>query len=156
VTDEPGGPADAPLTAAGRRSRSAAAVLLVGALTASALIGVDDWFPLAPFRMYATANSPNGEIAVVGLEVREPGGEWRRAPLRPSTVGLSVAEVEGQLPRLVDDPGLIGHLAAAHARLDPQAPPWEGVRLLRLAQPLRDGAPVGERTREVLAEWTAP
>ena len=144
------------LTAGGRKARSAAAALLVAALVASALVGVDDWFPLAPFRMYSTANSPNGEIAVVGLEVLEPGGEWRRVALRPSTVGVSVAEVEGQLPRLVGDPELIGLLADAHARLHPDAPPWEGVRLLRLAQPLRDGAPEGERTREVLAEWTAP
>jgi len=144
------------LTASGRKARSAAAAALVLALAAAALVGVDDWFPLAPFRMYATANSPNGEIAVVGLEVLEPGGAWRRVALRPSTVGVSVAEVEGQLPRFVADPELIGELADAHARLHPGAEPWLGVRLLRLAQPLRDGAPVGERTREVLGEWTAP
>ena len=75
--------------------------------------------------MYATSSQATGEIAVVTLEMKT---EWQRLdagarPLSPASVGMNVAEFEGQLPRFEEDPALLGAVAAeSAASLHPDEP----------------------------------
>jgi hypothetical protein len=122
-------------------------------LTAGTVWGQDDAFPFGPFRMYATSTGTTGTISVPVIAVRTAGGPWEPAPLTPRAVGMNRAEVEGQLPRIVADPSLLGRLAAAHARLHPDAEPWTGVRLARRATVVTDRVPTGDVRETILAEW---
>ena len=138
---------------AGRAARTGA-TLVVGALVAAGTFwGEDDHFPFGPLRMYATSSAPTGAISVVAIQARTDDGDWRAAGLNPASVGMNRAEVEGQLPRLQADPSLLGRLADAHARLQPDAPEWTGMRLLRVSTVIVDQVPTGEERRTVLAEW---
>ncbi|RKS77717.1 hypothetical protein CLV35_1415 [Motilibacter peucedani] len=143
------------LPPASRSWRVAVTVLLVVGAVSGTLWGYDDWWPLAPMKMYATSTDPDGVVTVLTLEARTTDG-WTPAPLTPGSVGINRAEAEGQLPRLVADPELLGDLAATHARLAPGGAPWTGLRVVRVATVLHDGGPTGEVRRETLATWTAP
>jgi hypothetical protein len=119
------------------------------------LIGQDDDFPFGPFRMYATADKRGGEVVSTSIEVRSEGRDFHSEPLTPETTGLRRAEIEGQLTRFTADPSLLELVAVAHHRRQPDAAPWNGVRIVQTRYQLRDGEPVGEK-RVGLAEWTRP
>jgi hypothetical protein len=142
------------MTRTGRLARLAATAVVGVLLLLGTLVGQDDDFPFGPFRMYATADKPGGEVVSTAIEVRTATSEFRAAPLTPSTTGLRRAEVEGQLTRFTADPSLLRLIAVAHARRDPGAEPWTGVRIVQTRYQLRDGEPVGQR-QVVLAQWSA-
>ncbi len=152
---EPANPGEQ-LNGAGRLARLATAVVVFGLLTAGTFVGLDDQFPFGPFRMYATSNAPTGEIAVVALEARTADGDWTLVRPTPGTVGMNVAEFEGQLPRFEQDPHLHGAVNASRESLHPDEEPWVGLRIIREATVLVDKVPTGEVNRTVLAEWIAP
>jgi hypothetical protein len=143
------------LPATGVAIRVAATVMGLALITAGTVWGQDDHFPFGPFRMYATSNSPDGPINVVRIESYTEADGWRRASLTPASVGMNPAEVEGQLPRFVDQPDLLGKLAATHARLQPDDEPWTAMRLVRRQYVLVDREPTDIR-ESVIAEWSAP
>ena len=58
--------------------------------------------------MYSTSNAPDGPVNVVRIESYTESDGWRRASLTPDNVGMNPAEVEGQLPRFVASPDLLG------------------------------------------------
>jgi hypothetical protein len=142
------------LTRAGRAARTTATLVAAALLTAGTMWGQDDAFPFGPFRMYATSTGTTGAISVPVIQARTADGPWRPVPLTPRAVGMNQAEVEGQLPRIVADPSLLGRVAAAHARLHPDAEPWTAVRLARRATVVTDRVPTGEVRETILAEWT--
>ena len=109
-----------PLSAAGRRSRLAAAAVVFGLLVVGAFFGSDDHFPLGPFRMYATSSQSTGQVAVVALQVKTEGSDWTLVRPSPESVGMNVAEFEGQLPRFEDDPALLSAVAFAVMHFEPQ------------------------------------
>lgn len=141
------------LTSRGRRWRLTASAVAGVLLLLGTAVGSDDDFPFGPFRMYATADSRSGEVVSTSIEVRTADGAFHTAPLTPESTGLRRAEVEGQLARLIADPGLLRLLAVAHHRRQPTAPAWTGVRVVQTRYRLHDGAPVGAR-RVVVAQWT--
>lgn len=106
--------------------------------------------------MYATSGQSTGEVAVVALEVKEPGGDWTLVRPSPESVGMNVAEFEGQLPRFEANPELLAAVAASRARLHPDAEPWAGLRIVRQATVVVDKVPTGEVEETVLAQWAAP
>lgn len=138
------------LTPAGRAARLAASAVILLLLLAGSVWGDDDAFPFGPFRMYSTRADPNQPVVstrVVGLtpsgtEIRLSGGE----------VGLRRAEFEGQLPRIADQPELLGLLAEAYAARHPAAEELVAVRVIQRWSELADGAPTGEYWDRVLVE----
>ena len=144
-----------PLSAAGIRSRLAAAAVVFGLLVVGAFFGSDDHFPLGPFRMYATSSQSTGQVAVVALQVKTEGSDWTLVRPSPESVGMNVAEFEGQLPRFEDDPALLSAVAASRAALRPDEPAWTDLRIVRQATVVVDKVPTGEVLETVLAEWSA-
>lgn len=145
----------APISTAGRRVRLASTAVVFGLLLAGAFVGSDDHFPLGPFRMYATSSQATGQIAVVALEMKTEDSDWTLVRPSPESVGMNVAEFEGQLPRFEDDPSLLGAVAASRAALHPDEPEWTDLRIVRQATVVEDKVPTGEVIETVLAEWSA-
>ncbi|MGY1641313.1 hypothetical protein ACI782_09300 [Geodermatophilus sp. SYSU D00703] len=136
------------LSPAGRLVRLSATVAVLLVLLAGSVWGSDASFPFGPFKMYSTRADPDRPVVstrVVGLtadgtEVRLSGGE----------VGLRRAEFEGQLPRLVDEPGLLTLLADTYVEHHPDAEPLVEVRVVQRRYQLEDGRQTGEVTDSVL------
>lgn len=142
------------LPSAARRVRTAGFLLGLALLLAGSVAGQDDHFPFGPFRMYATADDPNGRILSTYLQaVDDDGKVLNRVGERD--IGLRRAEYEGQLSRVVAQPEILGELADVFAQRHPDRPRWVEVSVVQTAYELVDGEPTGERT-EVLATWTAP
>ncbi len=141
------------LSAAGVAARLAATAVGLLLITAGTVWGQDDHFPFGPFRMYSTSSAPDGPINVLRIDSHTESEGWQRASLTPASVGMNPAEVEGQLPRFVDQPDLLGKLASTHARLQPEDEPWTAMRLVRRQYVLVDRRPTDIR-ESVIAEWT--
>lgn len=124
-------------------------------LVLGTVVGQDDDFPFGPFRMYSTSNNASGVVTVLTLEARTGTGPWTRIAPAPSTVGMNVAEFEGQQPRFEADPTLLAAVARSYERLNPEDEAWDAMRLIRRATVIEDRVPTGEVTEEVLAEWEA-
>jgi hypothetical protein len=136
----------------GRLLRLAVVVLVFGLLAWGSWKADDDAFPVGPFVMFAFTTPPDGDVRSAAVEAVDVEG--RRAPvlLEPETVGLRRAEMEGQIPRVVEQPDLLGALATSHARLRPAEPAWQQVDLVEHRVKLRDGRAVSESV-VVLASW---
>lgn len=143
------------VTPVGRRARLATAAVVFGLLIVGTFVAGDDAFPFGPFRMYATSNQATGEVAVVALEARTAGGDWTLVRPTPSSVGMNVAEFEGQLPRFENDPSLLEAVEASRAALHPDDEPWVSLRIVRQATMVVDKVPTGEVVETVLAEWNS-
>jgi len=143
-----------PLSRTGRLLRVAALVAGLALLLAGSAWGDDDAFPFGPFRMYSTADDPDGRVLSTYLQAVDADGVVVDR-VGEQQVGLRRAEYEGQLSRVVEQPALLGDLAAAFSRRHPEAAPWVEVSVVRTAYQLVDGRPTGETT-QVLATWTAP
>jgi hypothetical protein len=75
--------------------------------------------------------------------VRLSGGE----------VGLRRAEFEGQLPRITEQPELLGLLAESYAEAHPSAPDLESVRVIQRRFELVDGVQTGDYSDRVVVEY---
>lgn len=146
---------DATLGRAGLTSRLFVSAVWILLLVLGTIVGQDDDFPFGPFRMYATSNNASGVVTVLTLEVRSADGPWTRVTPTPTTVGMNVAEFEGQQPRFEENPDLLAAVASSYLRLHPYAEPWNAMRLVRRATIIVDRVPTGEVTEEVLAQWQA-
>lgn len=131
------------------------AAAVFGVLVVGAFIGSDDHFPFGPFRMYATSGQSTGEVAVVALQMKTEGSDWTLVRPSPGTVGMNVAEFEGQLPRFEGDPNLLAAVEASRAALHPDEPAWTDLRIVRQATVVVDKVPTGEVLETVLAEWSS-
>jgi hypothetical protein len=134
--------------------RTVAFALGLGLLLAGSAWGGDDHFPFGPFRMYSTADDPDGRVLSTYLQaVDSEGVVVDRVEERH--VGLRRAEYEGQLSRVVQDTTLLADVAEVFSRRHPGAPRWVEVRVVQTAHVLVDGVPTDQRT-SVLATWTRP
>jgi hypothetical protein len=135
----------------GRSWRLALSAAVLALLLAGTVWGEDDDFPFGPFKMYAGRAAPDGEVnstRVVGLT---PAGEEVR--LSGGQVGLRRAEFEGQLPRLKQEPELLGVLAEVYADKHPSAPDLVSVQVVQRHFDLREGARTGAYQDTVLVEY---
>ena len=140
----------ASLTAAGRRARLAAVAVAVALLLAGTFWGDDDHFPFGPFRMYSVANELDGEVATVTFVATTSRHD--RIEIGPEEFGLRPAEIEGQLPRLLQEPRALEGLVQAYEHLNTDP---EDILVLRLVEEisiLENGRPVATE-RKVLASW---
>ena len=140
--------AAAVLTATGRRLRLTGLLVVAALLLLGSLRGTDDDFPFGPFRMYATADSPDGTVLSTTLEAVTADG--RRVGVDERDIGLRRAEYEGQLARVT--PGVLRELVGVHARRRPGGPAWVGLRVVQTTYPLHHGI-AGPATRSVLVTW---
>lgn len=143
-----------PLSATGRRVRAAGFLAGLALLLAGSAWGQDDHFPFGPFRMYATADDPDGRVLSTYLRAVDADGVVVPR-VGEQQIGMRRAEYEGQLSRIVAEPAILGDLAETFSRRHPDAAPWLEVSVVQTAYTLVDGVPTG-RTSEVLATWTAP
>jgi hypothetical protein len=144
------------ISARGRWIRAGVALVVFGVLLFGTFFGGDDLFPFGPFRMYATSSQATGEVAVVALQARTADEDWTLVRPSPGSVGMNVAEFEGQLPRFEGDPSLLAAVAASRAALHPDDEPWVALRIVRQATEVVDKVPTGEVNQSVVAEWHAP
>jgi hypothetical protein len=134
--------------------RTAAFLLGLGLLLAGTVAGDDDHFPFGPFRMYSTADDPDGRVLSTYLQALDADGRVVER-VGEQHVGLRRAEYEGQLARVVEQPEVLGELAGVFTRRHPERAPWVEVSVVQTAYRLVGGVPQDE-TSEVLATWTAP
>lgn len=133
--------------------------LIVGAavlaLTLAGTVYADDYaFPFGPPRMYATRADPDTPVSstrVVGLD---DGGE--EIPLSGGEVGLRRAEFEGQVPRLVEHPALLGLLAETYLVHHPDSDPLAAVAIIVRRYELDDGVRTGSYVDDVLIVYELP
>jgi hypothetical protein len=137
------------MTTAGRRVRLAATAAVGVLLLAGSIVGSDDWFPLGPFRMYATSGRATGAVRTATLVAVDESGDERL--LVAEQLGLRRAELEGQLRRFRREPGLLGALAD-HVE-DELGTRLVAIRLEEVVRPVVDRRPTGEVRREVVAAW---
>lgn len=124
---------------------------MFGALLAGTLWGQDDHFPFGPFRMYATTQRLDGRTSWYRIDAVTETGEV--VFLSGASYGMRRAELEGQVPRFVEDPSLLGAIAEAHAERRPDAPGLVELRLVKRSQQMEGGRPAGEPTDRVMATW---
>ena len=139
------------LSVGARRVRGMVTIAAVLLLLAGTAWGQDDHFPFGPFKMYARATKTTGRITWPRLEGTDATGRVRN--VLAGDVGLRRAELEGQLPRLRQDPELLGALAQAWHSRHPGRPELVKLRLLARSQPIVDSAPVGEPIERLLVAW---
>ena len=136
----------------GRAARLAATYAVLVALFAGTFWGDDDHFPVGPFRMYSISNKVDGEIATVSFVATT--GSGRTVEVRPERFGLRPAEIEGQLPRLVENPESLEGLVDSYERLNEDGEDIVVLRLIHEVHLLENGRPV-DMERRVLASWSA-
>lgn len=129
------------------------AAILAGTLAGT--VYADDYaFPFGPPRMYATRADPDTPVSstrVVGLD--EDGEE---VPLSGGEVGLRRAEFEGQVPRLISDPGLLGLLAETYATNHLDEDPLVAVAIIVRRYELDHGVRTGAYEDDVLITYPLP
>lgn len=120
-------------------------------------IGDDHWWPVGPWRMFATSTDPDRAVVSTVIEVRTAEGppEWVRGSINLWTLGVNRAEVEGRLDQIRAEPRMLATLADTRARLRPHEPRWTAIRVVFERTHLRGGKPTGETSREVVATWEA-
>lgn len=134
--------------------RLTAAGLGLAALLHGTLRDSDDYFPFGSMAQYATAHDLDGQTRSTYIVAdTESGRTDVRVPLNATGTGIGRAEVEGQLPRIIDDPSLMQVIADAYRELHPQRDQYTHLYLMRDVYQLRDGYVDSEPTTELLAEW---
>lgn len=122
------------------------------ALTLSGTVFGDDYaFPFGPPRMYATRADPDTPVSSTRVVALTDAGE--EVPLSGGEVGLRRAEFEGQVPRLVDNPELLGLLAENYLINHPESVPLVAVAIIVRRLELRDGQPTGAYDDDVLVTY---
>ena len=140
------------LGTAGRAIRLGAAALVLALTAVGTVWGQDSAFPVGPFRMYSTRNSPDAPVSSTRVDGVTTTGE--RIPIRDESTGLRRAEIEGQTARLIADESLLGLVAESYARRNPDLPPLRRVEIVVRRYELRDGLQTGSYTDTLLASWT--
>ncbi len=139
------------LTGWGRGWRTAISVLVGVLLLLGTFWGNDDDFPFGPFRMFSTRNNPDGIVRAARVEAVDTSG--RQLVVPDTATGLRRAEIEGQIPRFIQNPSLLGEVARAHDRRRPHEPSYSEVRVVERMHELRNGGPTGEYVDRVVAVW---
>lgn len=142
------------MTAVGRRARLAVTFGVGMLVVVGTFWGNDDWFPVGPFRMYATASRTTGRVAVP--ELAGVTADGRTVEIRAGELGLRRAELEGRLPRLRTEPELLEELVVAYERRWPDAPRLVELRLEMHATRVVDRRVQPGEEVTVVAQWVRP
>ena len=129
------------------------AAAVFGLLVVGTFWGQDDHFPFGPFRMYANATKTTGGVRTMEVWATTATGDDVRVPA--ASLGLRRAELEGQRARFREDPDLVGALADAYHRFQPDRPRLVEILLVHNIRELVDNRVVDQR-RVVFQTWPAP
>ena len=143
------------LSAASRRRRIIATVVVIGGLFAGTFWGDDDHWPLGPFRMYSIRNRLDGRIKSARVDLTLSDGSRIETQINAGTFALRRAEVEGQVDRFQRRPALLRHLATVYERLHPDGPEVVAVRLVYEMTQMEGGRPRGPVQEITVATWGA-
>jgi hypothetical protein len=135
---------------------AALVVLLVAQLLPTTFKNTNDWFPLGSLSQYAFATNPDGTVRSAFIVGTTAEGDDVKIWLDQMGIGVGHAEIEGQLQRIVDHPGLLAGVARAYAWRYPHRPPLTTLTLKRSTKKLHDGRPTGDESVEVLAVYHLP
>jgi hypothetical protein len=142
------------VTAVGRRVRLLLTLAVAAVLVAGTFYGQDDWFPVGPFRMYATASRTTGSVTVPVLTgVAEDG---RTFEVRAGELGLRRAELEGRMPRLRSEPELLAELVSVYEERWPGAPRLVELRVDLHARRVVDRVVQDGEEVTTVARWVRP
>jgi hypothetical protein len=143
------------LSAAQRRRRSIAMVVVIGSLVVGTFLAQDDHFPFGPFRMYSIRNRLDGRIKGGRVEITTAAGRQVQLPINPENFGLRRAEVEGQIDRFIARPELLGALAEAYETFNPDDEVVQ-LRLYHQIFQLERGRPTDPVEEATIATWDSP
>ncbi len=121
-------------------------------ITAVTLFGSDRTWPFAPMGQYAFSVPDNGEIHSPGIEGQTMSGEIVRLPLSTGGVGIRRAEIEGQIPLLIEQPYRLQAIAVQIKARHPQWPAYQQIRLVDDVTYLRNGT-LDRTEHKILATW---
>ena len=141
------------LTGATRGWRLGAVAAFLALLAAGTYSNTDDSFPVGPLAQYSTSPDLDAEINSAYVLADKTDQTRVRVPLNATGTGIGRAEVEGQLGRIVENPGLLQAIANAYAKLHPDRPQYTHLYLMQDTTDLEDGRAVGPRVTKLLAEW---
>ncbi|WTW93245.1 hypothetical protein OG216_07565 [Streptomycetaceae bacterium NBC_01309] len=141
------------MSVVGRAWRALAATVGIVLIVYGTTDGTDDNFPFAPMSMFAFRTDPNGFIDSHYLEADTDQGQRIRVDMSNSGIGMSRAQLEGQLYKIVPNPALLQILADTQRRNAPTAPHYVRIYVMRDRTVLKDGA-TDHKLTEQLAEWT--
>ena len=119
-------------------------VLLLGYGT---FVGNDGDWPFGPLRQYAGSTRVSSQILLTHVYGTHPNGVTVR--LNTEALGLRVAELDGQLPRLRKHPELLRPLAAIYHRKYPDRDPLIRLMIARDGKLIRNREVVGKIHRIV-------
>jgi hypothetical protein len=144
-----------PAEALGRRGRLIR--LLVTIVGCALLIygtaaGNDDMFPFGPLSMYAGYYPSNGIITSNELTAQTAAGGY--VLVKQADIGLTRAQIEGELSAFEDDPERLGELSRTYQRRHPQASPYVRMWILQERWELHNRAVVAHSTIP-LVQWHA-
>lgn len=133
--------------------RVGAAALAFGILCGGQALDTNDWFPLGSLSQYSAAMDLDATVSRTVLEMRFEGEEeFRAVGISHGNVGIVPGDLDSHLGELRRDPSLLEPLARNYAKLHPDSPPVEEVRLTRRVHQLENGRAVGEPTFDEVAE----
>lgn len=137
---------------AGRAWRTCALLAGVALALWGTVAANDDKWPFAPMSQFAFRTDPDGVVESTWIEAQTTEGRRVEVPLHSRGVGIGRAEIEGQLPQLIQDPSRLQAVADAWRRLHPDAPQYTRLWLHQTIYPLRGGAAQDPHV-VTLAEW---
>lgn len=150
-----GAPKRKALSGVGRGWRLGAVAIAAGLLVYGSAWGDDDLFPFGPMSQYSFRIDPDGEIRALWVEADLADGSHRRLDIsNADDIGVARAELEGQLDRIIADPGRLSELADAWARLHSDRPELRRIIVGQDVVELHDGREAGHRT-DVFTSWSA-
>ena len=117
------------LSRPGRSWRALATLAAVIGVSAGSVIGQDEWWPLGPMSQYAFLVTNDGVINSPYMEARTVDGDLVGVALSKAGLGLERSEIEGQLPRIVEQPELMQAIAVLRARRQPDQPRYAEIYL---------------------------
>ena len=140
-----------PLSPAGIVLRLAATVFVLVGILYGTLYGTDDDFPFAPFRMFANSDNVNKPVKSARLEAVTEEGDL--IVVRGAHVGMRRAEFEGQIRRFRADRELMGALAKAYARRNPDRPELVQINVVVRHYELDRGRPTKRFPDDIEVSW---
>ncbi|NNM45060.1 hypothetical protein [Knoellia koreensis] len=113
------------------------------------LVGNDGWWPFAPMSQYAFSVKNDGVINSLTMDALTVDGEVVRVPLSKEKIGIERSEIEGQAPRIVNNPGLLQDVAVLHRRRLPDEAAYRTIWLRNTQRDIRTRS----ETVLTLATW---
>jgi len=129
--------------------RIAVSVAVTVTVALGTFIGNDGWWPFAPMSQYAFSVRNDGVINSLTMAAVTVDGEEVRVPLSKEMIGIERAEIEGQAPRIINNPGLLQDVAVLHRRRLAHEPAYRTIWLQNTQRDIRTGTTTVRR----LVSW---